>query len=127
MKQDVAERWITALESEEFPQAKDALRRNDGYCCLGVLCELYRREHPDRASWDEKARDRGIIAFNVSGEQGFSVLPDEVLVWAGMRFDNGHFGGGFPGIDGDTLAELNDSDEPFTRIAQVIRDYVEKL
>lgn len=32
--------WIDALRSSKFPQAKMTLKSLDGYCCLGVGCEI---------------------------------------------------------------------------------------
>lgn len=32
--------WVTALRSGKYKQAKHRLQREDGYCCLGVLCEV---------------------------------------------------------------------------------------
>ncbi len=45
MKKDLKEKWVAALRSGKYLQADGALRkiRNDGkqgYCCLGVLCEI---------------------------------------------------------------------------------------
>ena len=45
MKQEIKQQWITALRSGNYPQGRGYLRRIDddgkeGYCCLGVLCEL---------------------------------------------------------------------------------------
>lgn len=34
------EEWIAALRSGEFKQGKSRLVSNDGYCCLGVMCEV---------------------------------------------------------------------------------------
>lgn len=33
--------WITVLRSGKFKQAKGKLQRDEGYCCLGVACELF--------------------------------------------------------------------------------------
>ena len=33
-------RWLTALYNEEFPQGQASLQSKDGYCCLGVACEV---------------------------------------------------------------------------------------
>lgn len=32
--------WIEALRSDRFTQTRDVLCSKDGYCCLGVACEL---------------------------------------------------------------------------------------
>ena len=34
------ERWLTALESGEYKQTRDLLRDDNGFCCLGVACDL---------------------------------------------------------------------------------------
>lgn len=33
-------RWLKSLYEEEFPQTKRALQSKEGYCCLGVGCEI---------------------------------------------------------------------------------------
>lgn len=41
MNKGIKDRWITALRSEKYSQTKGNLRDDEGYCCLGVLCDLY--------------------------------------------------------------------------------------
>lgn len=45
MRQDIAIKWAEALESGEYPQTKLCLRDDAGFCCLGVLTDLYIKEH----------------------------------------------------------------------------------
>lgn len=33
-------KWINALRSGEYAQTKECLQNSDGYCCLGVACEV---------------------------------------------------------------------------------------
>lgn len=40
--------WIDALRSGEYKQAKARLQRDDGYCCLGVACEIFIPKHKQR-------------------------------------------------------------------------------
>lgn len=49
LKPEVKEKWLAALRSGEYRQAKGALRRpgytaegaaSESFCCLGVLCEV---------------------------------------------------------------------------------------
>jgi hypothetical protein len=41
MKADIKRRWIEALRSGKYEQTTRVLHRaNDGFCCLGVLCDL---------------------------------------------------------------------------------------
>lgn len=41
MKAELKAKWIAALRSGKYPQARKQLRTVDGrFCCLGVLCEV---------------------------------------------------------------------------------------
>ena len=46
MNRQIKDKWITALRSGEYNQDSDGgyLKTCDGYCCLGVLCDLYVKE-----------------------------------------------------------------------------------
>jgi hypothetical protein len=113
MSPDVKKLWIDALLSGEFEQGKHTLQTTDGkYCCLGVLCEVYRRE-TGRGEWKSHASPCGAY-FEVDGHKGRGVLPDPVMAWAGLREEN-------PVIDDVTLARWNDSrDASFKGIANLI-------
>jgi len=39
------EKWLKALESGEYSQQHEAiLHNNNGFCCLGVACEIFKGE-----------------------------------------------------------------------------------
>jgi hypothetical protein len=40
MNQALKSKWLTALRSGNYKQSKMQLKSDDGYCCLGVLCEV---------------------------------------------------------------------------------------
>ena len=40
-KQDLRRRFLAALRSGKYPQSRDGLRNKEGYCCLGVACDVY--------------------------------------------------------------------------------------
>lgn len=44
MVPEIKERWVAALRSGDYRQTKGALRDSDGFCCLGVLCEITKEE-----------------------------------------------------------------------------------
>ena len=44
MKQEIKEKWVSALRSGEYKQGKEGLRIYNEFCCLGVLCDLYIKE-----------------------------------------------------------------------------------
>lgn len=41
MNPEVKERWLSALRSGDYSQARGQLKNQLGYCCLGVLCDLH--------------------------------------------------------------------------------------
>lgn len=36
----IKEKWVAALRSGAYEQGRNQLRTANGYCCLGVLCDL---------------------------------------------------------------------------------------
>ena len=63
--------WIEALLSGRYKQGAGQLRSREGYCCLGVLCDVL---YP--GSIDERGR--------ASLESGFSLLPAPVQRITGL-------------------------------------------
>lgn len=118
MLNENAQKLVAALRSGEFEQAQHALREDDSFCCLGVACELYRREHPDEGDWIE----------NETIYEECRVLPHRVQRWLGFTYKDGQFysdtlphtwsDGLYSG--GTTLADLNDSGCSFEGIANTI-------
>jgi hypothetical protein len=41
MKRILIEKWIAALRSGKYKQARGIMKNADGFCCLGVACELH--------------------------------------------------------------------------------------
>lgn len=82
MNARVKEKWLAALRSGEFTQAREYLRNRFvwgyGYCCLGVLCEVYRRETDD-GEWDDGS------FWTEDGSGGDTTLPIQVWRWAGLE------------------------------------------
>ena len=50
-KEEARQRWIEALESGKYPQTKDHLHDDMGYCCLGVACDLFAKELGIERKW----------------------------------------------------------------------------
>ena len=40
MNQEIKQKWVEALRSGKYKQTTYVLRREDSYCCLGVLCDI---------------------------------------------------------------------------------------
>jgi hypothetical protein len=92
MNSQVKEKWIDALRSGKYEQGSEKLRGYEGYCCLGVLCDLYAQEQ--NKEWDfrgysenseEESPDK-MDYWYFDGESEF--LPDSVREWAGMAVSN---------------------------------------
>lgn len=116
MKQDIAKRWVAALRSGEYQQTRQVLHSDEGYCCLGVLCDLHAKE------------TGGAWLLTPSGHiyQQYDVLvPPRVLEWAGMRSPDGKFTDGTHW--GSTLADVNDGGGTFDQIADIITQYTDEL
>lgn len=115
MRKDIAEKWIKALKSGKYKQTSGYLRKDDGFCCLGVLCNLHAKEHPKIAKTQTNP--------NVYLGQ-MCVLPDSVKQWAEMDTDNGLI---YNGKSHGCLSEMNDQGKSFKEIAEVIKQNIKML
>lgn len=122
MRQDIAEKWVAALESGKYVQGKGLLRDTDGkYCCLGVLCDLAVEEGIVSKVDDGGATFYGVDATPLSGRS--ALLPSEVMAWSGMAFPDGFM----PSQD-LSLTMLNDTfGREFDQIAEMIRTHASEL
>lgn len=133
MDPNVKQRWLAALRSGEFRQAWELLRRraDDGYCCLGVLCELYRQDHERTARWEPAGTGYDFAIDDELGDTDWAELPRAVAEWAGLDWT---MQGGAcyvpalaekePNARRRTLAGLNDDGVPFDGIADVIEAHL---
>ena len=111
MNPQVKEKWLNALRSGDYQQTQSCLRKEDGFCCLGVLCDLYGKEH--NVEWN--LGDDGTYYEFQDNE---SILPLSVIEWAGVEDDN-------PEICGETpLSLLNDNGSTFNEIADLIEEHL---
>lgn len=74
---DNAKKWVDALRSGEFKQTKGCLQDADGYCCLGVACDLYSKVH--NISWASGLLDRKNFL------DASQYLPSVVVAWLGLK------------------------------------------
>ena len=125
MKADIKTKWVADLRSGKFPQTTTVLRNGNGYCCLGVLCDLYSRE-----TGVEWAVPNDYDTCTMHGAD--SVLPYEVRVWADLPNEHGAYvavskrydeGEDTTVFHSPSLTELNDIwDYDFKQIADVIEE-----
>lgn len=95
MKKEVMEKWVAALRSGEYQQIDGRLRSFEpdvdgkySYCCLGVLCDLHRKEiTPDGSDhhyqWGEVPGKTGTTTTAYANH--YDTLPMSVREWAGVR------------------------------------------
>ncbi len=117
MDKHVAERWVEALRSGQYQQGQDYLHpTRESFCCLGVLCDLYRVEQ-GKGEWAMEAFFPG--PDNEHREDG--VLPAPVMEWAGMQTSDGGYSGEM------SLAAANDEGAAFPELAALIEKKWEVL
>lgn len=115
MLNDNAKKWVAALRSGKYKQSKFSLRTDEGYCCLGVLCDLY--------AADEWKREPGREFFVFLGND--QTLPKVVLEWVGLQDPDGYFTQAFK--NRHSLTSLNDNGADFQTIAEIIESEPERL
>ena len=76
--------WASNLRSDEYEQARGALRKGNAMCCLGVACDLYAKHVDQSAEW---------IEGSPTGTHKFmgrdTTLPLDVKRWLGLATDVG--------------------------------------
>lgn len=83
MKPDIKEKWIAALESGEYIKGERLLKSSQGkYCCLGVLCDLHRKE-TGKGEW----KNNGEYEYQVAETRSDTLLPRRVAEWAEIDFN----------------------------------------
>lgn len=125
MNAEIQARWAAALRSGEYTQGQRGLRVGDEHCCLGVLCDLYAKDHPG-AEWKREYGFDGKDYFSAPGNWGSTTYPPiPVLRWAGLPEMEWAVFVPDPRTPGKraNLANLNDEGVTFAEIA----DIVEKL
>lgn len=118
MNSQIKQKWIDALKSGEYQQTSGHLRTEQGYCCLGVLCNIY-AEAKNNDEVQLNLWNKYDDHYEILGEG--LILPGEVRKWAGLS-DNDVFY--YDEGESVYLASLNDSGMSFNQIAQVIEDKI---
>ena len=114
MDQRVKKLWVGALGSGDYPQIEGYLRTENGFCCLGVLTDLYIKEKG--LAWVTDPEIEHVKRFPFGIDPYF--LPREVQEWAGLPNEQ-------PECKGKPLSEWNDEDGlSFKEIADLIEQYL---
>jgi len=97
MDANLKAKWIEALRSGEYPQSRLGLRNAEGFCCLGVLCDVM------GADWKS---DGEVV---VCGIRQAGYLDDVLLKTVGFSEETQ-----------EHLYNMNDGGMPFSKIADHI-------
>lgn len=131
----IRQAWVKALLSGDYKQDQSYLKTDDGYCCLGVLCNL------EGVEWSEETKggERGYMHGRYREAEGIS---DEMQDKYQLNSPQAQLNDTIYWVDGewvrelsavdseimsyssyDSLAEANDDGRSFTDIAELITDY----
>lgn len=115
MNSEVKNKWIAALRSGNYSQTRQVLRDCQGYCCLGVLTDLYLQEKGEK--WEEEMIGEDSYYYFDCTEENITA---PVIKWAGLDSCD-------PDVvyneDLSTLTTLNDEERlDFNQIADVIEE-----
>jgi hypothetical protein len=111
MNARIKDLWVAALRSGKYRQTKRVLADKDGYCCLGVLCEVAIQDGMNLRVDPNYHRDD----MTVKSYDGATTVPPQKvwMDWAGMPEAN-------PYVAYSSLATLNDGGKSFKFIADII-------
>ena len=116
----IKQAWINALKSGEYKHGQYALHSKDTFCCLGVLCDIYRKELQDKElkiinlDWVRNVRwGEGSSHFEFLSN--IYSLPIEVKQWAG----------GIENFHENKLASINDDLETVDFFKQI--EYIKQI
>lgn len=110
MNKVIKEEWLKNLRNGEYTQAKDTLKSKDGFCCLGVLCDMHRKA-TKKHKWELDKEHYSYLKQE-------DILPCDVKIWAELDEANPRVK-----IREDIhheVAELNDANCSFEKLADLI-------
>ncbi len=113
MKKDIMQKWVKALRSGKYKQTTETLKGKNGFCCLGVLCDLSKQ-----GKWQsqEYRTQEGLTDGGI---------PLSVRTWAGI---NGNKGCGTISSLKKSLVYFNDvAKKNFNEIADIIEKHYKSL
>ncbi len=97
MNQEILSKWVKALRSGEYAQGFDKLKKDNCFCVMGVLTDLYVKENSSVATWAKS--EIGNWFYRDLETSSVSILPRSVSRWAGL--------GGFSLLSGITVETDN--------------------
>ena len=133
MNKEIKEKWLSALRSGEYLQCTGKLHDGVGFCCLGVLTDLYIKD-TEIGTWSFADIAYTFLSEN---EDNNTMLPEEVVEWAGIsgsQYNSNPDVGTLNGFGDVSLSALNDGSEEdgikehdFEEIATIIENSIEGI
>lgn len=124
MDKDKAYKLADALESGKYKQGLVSLRSQDGYCCLGVACEVA----------GLKGVYNSLSKNYCFGEESYGLLKPDIFKQVGIHTNLGNFNRpikckkkGIKLTNFNNLAKLNDAGFSFKFIAKIIRKHYKNI
>jgi hypothetical protein len=105
MNPELKTKWVKALRSGKFAQVEGYLKTENGFCCLGVLAEIYGCTVTPKSS--EPGGETHIDGYVPNG--GGELLPDDLANHIGITF-----------VQQEYYAGMNDESNTFAQIADDI-------
>ncbi len=103
MNKAYKEKWLKALIFGDYKQGKRALRTDNKYCCLGVICNVI---NPNGWVRGKNFDSHNQYAFISNKFRSASVLPENVSIRIGLS-----------SAAMDKLTDMNDKGKDFKEIA----------
>ena len=72
MNKELKKKWLDALRGGGYKQTRNALRDTDGFCCLGVLCDILEKGKWGDGEYPDYKLDA--TSFLASGASGKKIL-----------------------------------------------------
>lgn len=117
MNPEIKALWLAALRGGKYKQARGALRKSNGFCCLGVLCDLAVNADLGHWAYDISFTDK-------ENHRTVEYLPHSISDWANLPESD-------PQINGRYLSFLNDGQKDkgirphtFAEIADLIEAHL---
>lgn len=124
----IIQKWVEALRSGRYKQARQALSTEGGFCCLGVACDLFAPDN--ERSLKQASRLDGQTVVTWFDQDGY--LPSEIQKLLGCNRDGSFTETRYIKINGldqsiSSLALANDLGASFEQIADLIESNPEGL
>ena len=115
MNHEIKTKWLAALRSGEYRKSVHVLKRYfknvpARYCCMGVLCDIIKEDHPHAQELIEQKTDNHFGSDKMSK---FAMLDQETLSYTGVEMGEQR-----------RLTTMNDKGASFLTIAKYIEKYV---